>query len=371
MQMARTHYETLGVPANATPDQIKSAYRKIVLKHHPDRSDDPKSVEIFMICTAAYEVLSDPERRRNYDELRSLEARRRAEQAQSPSASRTRPATSQPSRSAPSTPRPSTRTRSMTIEVTRLSVLYSRGRIGEAEKLAKHIIHEDRAQPIPYAILGDIARARGDKVEAAKMYAYAAQMDPSNPTYHQRHDELMAMLHTSVKTPRGVEQMQIFPVICGIGLVLLACIYVALSHETPIFPGLKLISSWTLGLIVMLFLAGVALGSSLCMGQLLDRFQSMTTTSMGKLAPPVALAFIALVNFWVAALMYVVLGFRFQAFDVSTSRVIGAVGAGTVVVAASVLPSGSVDFIQVLVWGGNVAYVGALCGWMVADSFRH
>lgn len=57
-------YDTLGVPRNASQDDIKKAYKKLVLIHHPDKSG---SVEKFRKIQNAYEVLSDPNKRREYD----------------------------------------------------------------------------------------------------------------------------------------------------------------------------------------------------------------------------------------------------------------------------------------------------------------
>jgi hypothetical protein len=62
-------YKILGVPINATPEQIKDAYRRLVKEHHPDNGGSP---EKFRAVHTAYEVLSDPERRRLYDRTGDL-----------------------------------------------------------------------------------------------------------------------------------------------------------------------------------------------------------------------------------------------------------------------------------------------------------
>ena len=66
----RDYYETLGVAKTATADEIKSAFRKLARKHHPDVAKDKKAAEEkFKQINEAYEVLSDSDKRRKYDEL--------------------------------------------------------------------------------------------------------------------------------------------------------------------------------------------------------------------------------------------------------------------------------------------------------------
>jgi molecular chaperone DnaJ len=71
MATKRDYYETLGVPKNASEEEIKKAYRKLAMKHHPDRNqgDASKDAEAkFKDAKEAYEMLSDPQKRAAYDQ---------------------------------------------------------------------------------------------------------------------------------------------------------------------------------------------------------------------------------------------------------------------------------------------------------------
>ncbi|WP_308464815.1 molecular chaperone DnaJ [Rathayibacter soli] len=61
------HYEVLGVDRNATPDEIKKAYRRLARELHPDVNPSPEASERFKSVTHAYDVLSDPQQREQYD----------------------------------------------------------------------------------------------------------------------------------------------------------------------------------------------------------------------------------------------------------------------------------------------------------------
>lgn len=66
-QERKDYYAVLGVPRGASEEEIKKAYRKLAFQYHPDLNSDPSASEHFKEINQAYEVLSDPEKRGNYE----------------------------------------------------------------------------------------------------------------------------------------------------------------------------------------------------------------------------------------------------------------------------------------------------------------
>ena len=65
----RDYYDVLGVSKNATEQEIKSAFRKLAKKYHPDVSKEPDAAEKFKEAQEAYSVLSDEQKRKQYDQF--------------------------------------------------------------------------------------------------------------------------------------------------------------------------------------------------------------------------------------------------------------------------------------------------------------
>ncbi len=374
----KTHYETLGIPSEAKEAEIKAAYRRLVLRYHPDRSKDPNASQIFLRITQAFEILSDPIERNRYDlslqderrraDRRAEEERRRREEE------RQRKDREKVAASVSSTAKPRSSYADATIPsmLTRLTVMFSRQQFSDCERLAREILRRDAHQPLPYAVLGDICRARGNLEDAARMYSYALQMQPQNELYLKRYEEILdrAQIAGGLKGKHfriEPEEKRTFAVLTIIAITLMACIYIVLSPEKAALSVISPVSTWTVGMVVMLFICGASAGAALAVGNLIDRLDAI---SNGKIAPAVLLGLIAVVSFPAACVLYFAVGFSQRAFNITTTRLIAAVGALTASLAIASLASQSVSFAQVLVWGGNLAYVGALCGWMVADGLR-
>src|SRR5512146_1666728 len=73
--MASNHYALLGLPYDATPEEIRSAYFLLARTLHPDVNADPEAREKFLAVQKAYDVLSNPKKRDEYDATLPVEAR--------------------------------------------------------------------------------------------------------------------------------------------------------------------------------------------------------------------------------------------------------------------------------------------------------
>jgi len=253
-----------------------------------------------------------------------------------------------------------------------MTTFLNKHRYMDAEKAARQILDIDPHFAMAYAVLADIARTKGDLEQAAKYYAFAAQFDARNPVYQRRHEEMLSAMMARYMAPSKMKSEQQAPFALGVGFLLVSFMaaYIVLGNETPVFAEVKLVSSWTLGLVGMLLLSGISIGACLVSAGMLDTFGASRSSAVSRVSPSVALGLIAILNFWLSTVFYLLVGITQDAFNASTSRVMGACVAITLLFACAGWSHTAVMGIQTLIWGGNVVYTGALVGWFVSDSLR-
>lgn len=378
---APSHYEILGIPATSSASEIKAAYRKLAFEYHPDRNQSESAAERFFQINSAYEALIDPIRRASYDRLQAM-TRDRVPSAPRPQTPPTKPAgqTRPQPKPKPSSepepepePAPKPPTRANPEEVVRLTGLLTRGRFAEAERIARKMIASNVQHAIPYAVMGDIARMRGELQYAVEMYAYAVQIDSRNAVYQRKHDEVSHMLTSgSRRIPilQPDQQNDSGAMLVATFVVMIAATYLVMSKERAISPDMALLSTWTWSLISMLSLCGVVLGSCLSFAGSIGRFAStMGRGSVAPVSPGVLVGLMAALNFWLATALYCLFGGIQRTFDLTASRLIVGVGLVTLLLTGASAAHGTIDPLQTFLWGGNLVYMGTLLGWLVTDAY--
>ncbi len=332
------------------------------MEFHPDRNPSADASTKFIEITKAYELLSDPIRRAEYDRLRKInEELRKKKQSQRP------PTPKQPTTN---NQKPESSAVSQKHLEDKLRKLMTVGNVNEAEIFAGEILAENPRSALSYAALGDIARSKGDWKLASKMFAYAAQFDPRNELYLRKHEEMLDQFNRteiSRHSQSNQDGRWVAPVVGTVLTVVAAC-FVALSPEQSIFVKGTIISSWTMGLVSMLFFSGAVMGATLCLADYLDRFE--VTTAMGRISPNLLFLFLGVVNLWLAGAIYIVIGGLMRSFSITLSRLmLGLVGVVSILTIGAA-GSHTIDPYEVFLWGGSVVSAGALIGWAFGDGLR-
>lgn len=358
-------YAVLRVKPNATPDEIKAAYREQARRTHPDVNRHVDALAQFQEVKEAYEVLGTPSRRANYDRIVELERERAAREQEAVRAQFQQAQAA--SRSGVDDKSAYLKRKS---DIDQMIKLVQRGVYAQAETLADDLIKQDHRCAEAYAAKGDIARLRGDLAEAARLYAYAVQFAPNNAVYQRRYEELSSGLGARDTTRNPLsEDIKLGPLGVAVFVALVAALYTALAPERGMMPGAPLLSTLTLGQWAMMFVASITGGAAMSAAGALGRMDAGRSAFV-RVAPVWVLAGIGVVSFWLAAGVYVLVGMSQKAFNPAFSRVMGLVGVLVFLFALCRWPAGAMAFGQTLAWIGNIGLMGAVLGWSVADALR-
>ncbi len=365
----------------ASQDEIRAAYHGLARQFHPDRNPSAEAQERFLSIKESYETLSNGDRKEIYDRYRGYAAKAKAKEApseqkvkasssdrvQTASYFKDRVAWEDRGRVEPNRDE-FLRARRKIEEMQKMA---ARGRWGDAAGLASEIIRAGVNEPLAYAVLADVARLNGDYVEAAKQYGFAVQFDPDNTVYQDMH---VAMMETGKRKKATVthhpsEKSYSAFILGMVGIVAGIC-YTAVAQELPIAPSFAPISTWTLGQIVTMLVSGVAMGASLSASDLLDHFDLGGGVAGYRVHPGFMVAFVSLINFWLAFGIYVLVGVTQKSFHVSVTRLIGFVAIGVLGFGFARMGIGWDAVWQTIIWAGSILYLAGLVGWFVADGLR-
>ena len=181
MSLQRNYYEVLGLPPGATTDQIKKKYRELARQFHPDVvSDKNMGQRIFSQINQAYSVLSNPERRAQYNgTLQSRSAPEPKSAApQADSAARPTAAQSVP-QPPPARPVSPAKAQAFAEMLSRAENATMAGKPVEARAFCVRILEADPHHVRALELLGDALLQMGHHEEAAVQYRQALQVAPS------------------------------------------------------------------------------------------------------------------------------------------------------------------------------------------------
>jgi tetratricopeptide (TPR) repeat protein len=382
--MQPNHYEVLGLPMSATPEQIRKRYRELVRRYHPDVNPAPDAKERFLRIQEAYQVLSNPERRRHYDALLRLQAQsaiprpdrsvstpHAADRGRQPSpAGGTRPTSATP------------RTDEARRAIYEAERAFLQGRLRDALHWARQATRLQPRHPQGYIIIGDVYRMQGHIEAALNAYTYALQLDPNNLDLQRKFERLAGMARAASPPTTPTPSIQL-PVLrlppewklyaaqsLGWGTVLML---IALSATVPgeahtLFRLLPLVSTWSLNLVIYLGLAGLLTGFLLSVSRWVSPLEDALPWRRygARLSLGGILVAMGALCFPLTALLYTLYGLLHGGLNASVSRSFGAVGVLTLLFGLA-YPH---DTLPTLLFGGNLLFLTHLGGWYLGDSFQ-
>jgi tetratricopeptide (TPR) repeat protein len=257
-----------------------------------------------------------------------------------------------------------------------LADLLGRGRYKDAEDMARTLLAANGREAMAWAALGDIARAKGELTAAAKHYAFAVQYDPGHEGYLKSH---LAVVE-AMKSPTGnlathhadshAKAQPFTAPLAVLGVILLCVFCWVVMDRSPLGLPIAPLSGWTMAALAGLMVCGLALGACLSLGDIVDRLFVAGKGAVSRTPPVLVLGAVSVLNFWIAALLYVLSGVFQGAFQKTTSALVaGTAGLVLALALAGAFVSTGMAF-SIVVFGGSLVYAAALLGWATADALR-
>lgn len=369
----RNHYETLGLPIGASAEQIRKRYRELVRRYHPDVNPSPNAKEQFLRIQEAYQVLSDPERKRHYDALLRF---RTQEQERARLGGRPSGSSSASSGNVRST------SSNKNLEEARRAILqaeraFIQGRMSDALHWARQATKLHPRLSKGHEIMGDVYRVQGHYDAALNAYTYALQLDPHNQELQQKFERLACQRHVPTPSPVRSDSLPMLQLPAEWRLYLAQSLgwgaIVSLLGMAWGLPGRSigwlsgsLLSGWSVNLILYLLMAGFLIGFLMRVSRwVVDLRDALPwRPRQGHLSAGGVLTGLGVLFFPIALLLYALLTLTQGGLSQSATRALSAV-AITIVLFALLFPYNTLG---TLLMGGNLVFLGTLAGWSLADQ---
>ncbi|MDW8289615.1 MAG: DnaJ domain-containing protein [Armatimonadota bacterium] len=381
----RDYYEVLGVPPNATDEQIRRRFRELARQYHPDVNRSPDAEQRFKEITEAYRVLSSPSLRADYDLMRrsAQQARTGTGGATTTPPPRSRPYTHQGTHHHRTTSSSSTYTSARRAEIEAQQLLqsamlaYARGNLREAASLAKQVLRLQRHNAQAYEILGDVYRQERRIEEAIAMFTCALQCNPRSASAQSKLDALLRQRYFAGEHPAPASVHHLWTRYgqmvgwTGVGMLVLAPWYLGLEAD-GMFQGMGFVSQWSAALVLLMLTAGMLSGALMALCGSVEPMAQVVWWPLRQGMPQARLAVAGLLGilglfaFYAAAFLYLLIASTQGAFHRTLNRAVGVVVGLTLGFLLSYAPGRE----QVALFAPNLLWFGVLCGWAFGDAVR-
>ena len=365
----RTHYEVLGLSEGANNALIKGRYRELVRKYHPDvATDKVTSHQLFLRINEAYEVLKDPVRRKAYDETLTLEAaiKKKRQQRRHSTATTTVPP-----------PAPPHAPRNISQMLKDAQYAFAQKRFATAGELCKNILRTDPRNAKACVILGDVYRSQGKIDAAIKYYNFAVQFDPTD---NDSQKKMMKLMSKQISLQPSVARVRHPAEVLAVNSMWWSVVFLLLLL-IKVYPGTPIswlghyvpqVSKWSWNVIGLLAGASALAGGLLSVNGLLrhpdNELVFENPGSNWAIIPVGILLLIGSGFFFLGAAAFYIL---FGALQGNLSRSVMTVflAVAGLVCFAAVMCEPSLRK-QVLLFGGNIAFLSSLFGWYTGAALK-
>ncbi len=406
MSIQKDYYAALGLPAGATPEQVKKRYRDLVRRYHPDVNASQDAAQRILVINEAYHTLGDVEKRSNYDANRILQ-----QNASAASSSGGGNGTGQGSnseyrsengvefngfgRTYPQAARTAQRkaapvedpqTERLLMEA---KLAYVNRQFPKAEKLCIEVLKIGPRNAVAHELLGDIYSRQGDTTRACAAYSYATQFNPLGRSAQHKLEQLignrispMRPSTTTFTSQKSVAPVSPFSPTAFAALSVVSFCTLTLALIALFLSPWGVIANAPLGVTISWALFPSLLVEGVCGGILLAFYGRLRPARMElwkKRLPedpaPVKMGTLlsvsSLLSFYLSFVVWIVVGLAKKPLSVSILRAYALSFAMLLMSAFAYHPSSSSEWQwAVLAFGGNLLFPALLLGWHLGDRFR-
>ncbi len=358
MRTDRDYYRILGLDRKATAEEIKQRYRALVREHHPDVNPNQHAgmgQNTFLQIVEAYQLLSDPDKRKEYDQVWNRRA--------APSAAA----------GAPKTGNGPAVIEGLLAEARRY---FEAKETSETVRTCRRILQLDKENSAAFELLGDAHVTLKRNEEAISYYTMAQQFAPNHSAeVTAKIERLMKreekVLHEAIHGKPIYKRAPAMALI--IAILLMLAVWGFSLRAGPPMQGFAFFDATPAHALGLFLLDAFLLGSTLAASGVIARYDdemlaAITGDRSASSTPPLGLLIpiVSLLNFYLAVIAYLIYALMHERFSLSFIKAALALLALGLVFAAP----HSESLIQIMLYGTGPAFAIMCGGWLIADVAR-